>query len=326
MLINPLLCAFVGLFVSLALLAPVFGQTVKVQNDEAHTAVRPEAAPGNKQEEAKALAKEAEAAYFAGDYATAFPKYKAAAELGDIPAANALGAMYEDGKGVAKDTSQALLWLHKAADGGVGAAMGSIGVIYYTGDGPIKQDKKEAIAWFRKAANAGNSSAFVLLGDCYLAGDGVRKDPAQAVAWYQKAVDAGQRDAYWRLAMRYINGEGVARDADRAADLAYQALIRGVQKARDTLLDAQRLQIPGDFLKHIQQLLAKDGFYKGRVDGRFGPQMRDAITQAFNSEDAIACRRLRRGALSPRGHPRASECRFWNRAHAGDLHQPFEQG
>ncbi|WP_414464645.1 peptidoglycan-binding domain-containing protein [Hyphomicrobium sp. DY-1] len=88
--------------------------------------------------------------------------------------------------------------------------------------------------------------------------------------------------------MRYLNGEGVNKDANRAADLSYKALINGVQPARDTLLDAPRVHLTGTFLKHVQELLAKDGYYKGRIDGSFGPQVRDAITKAFDSETAAA--------------------------------------
>jgi len=56
------------------------------------------------------------AAYRRGDYATALSLLKPLAEQGDARAQAQLGIMYAEGKGVARDDSEALKWLRKAAE------------------------------------------------------------------------------------------------------------------------------------------------------------------------------------------------------------------
>ena len=45
-----------------------------------------------------------------------FAKVKAAAEAGDIEAQNTLGVLYSEGRGVEKNTEQAIRWIRKAAE------------------------------------------------------------------------------------------------------------------------------------------------------------------------------------------------------------------
>ena len=49
-------------------------------------------------------------AYKAGDYATAYKEFKAAAEQGDVAAQSDLGKLYYRGKGVAQDYKEAAKW------------------------------------------------------------------------------------------------------------------------------------------------------------------------------------------------------------------------
>ena len=58
------------------------------------------------------------AAYRAGDYATAFALWEPLAEAGDARAQFHLGALYYEGRGVARDTATARNWLTRAARGG----------------------------------------------------------------------------------------------------------------------------------------------------------------------------------------------------------------
>ena len=63
-----------------------------------------------------------QAAYNAGDYATALRLWRPLAEQGNARAQNNLGVMYENGKGVAQDVIEAVRWYRLAAVQGYGGA------------------------------------------------------------------------------------------------------------------------------------------------------------------------------------------------------------
>lgn len=282
---NWLLPGLFGLFFTLSLAHSALGQTEKDKNKQLPaTTSQTQPSPQDSQQDVKLLVTEADAAFDRKDYATAFEKYSAAADLGDIAATNMLGVMYNNGRFVDKDITQAMTWYRKAADAGDGIAMFNIGVIYSDGSAPVEQDPREALTWYRKSAEAGEALGMLALGDSYFTGTGVDEDQAEAVAWYQRAVDAGHAGAYWRLALRYAYGQGVGKDSNRAAELAYRALLAGVEPARDNLTNARNTDLSSNFLKRIQELLTEDGYYDGSIDGSFGPQTRDAIERAFDSD------------------------------------------
>ncbi len=62
------------------------------------------------------------AAYDKGDYATALMEWKLLAEHGDAVAANAMGILYFEGKGVTQDYKAALKWYKLSAEQGYAAA------------------------------------------------------------------------------------------------------------------------------------------------------------------------------------------------------------
>ncbi|MGH8613535.1 MAG: tetratricopeptide repeat protein, partial [Gammaproteobacteria bacterium] len=129
---------------------------------------------------------EAVAARNEGDYATAFYKFRWAAEEGHSAAQNDLGAIYEAGE-------------------------------------HVPQDYTEAIKWYRKAADQGDVLAQFNLGKAYEYGNGIQPDDKEAEKWYQRAADQGDRDARQRLyiirgknsewAQRHISGYLGLRDA-----------------------------------------------------------------------------------------------------------------
>jgi hypothetical protein len=81
-----------------------------------------------------------------------------AAEQGDAGAQFSLGWMYEIGKGVPQDYSEAAKWYRKAAEQGLGSAQSNLGVMYEIGKG-VPQDYSEAAKWYRKAAEQGDTDA-----------------------------------------------------------------------------------------------------------------------------------------------------------------------
>ena len=82
----------------------------------------------------------------------------------------------------------------KMAEAGDASAQFSLGVMYYNGDGVLK-DSAEAVKWFRKSAEQGYASAQYNLGVMYNKGDGVLKDSVEAHAWYNNASANGDEAA-----------------------------------------------------------------------------------------------------------------------------------
>lgn len=230
---------------------------------------------------------EGDAAYFVEDgqtpdYERAFERYSLAAEAEDPYAMNRLGLMYDRGEFVDQDFDQAFEWYLKAAEAGLPAAQSNVGSMYNAGDG-VGQDYAEAVRWFREAADNGYGYAMYSLGDMYLGGNGVAKDAEEAAAWYQKASDAGDANGHWALSRRYLYGDGVGKDSQRAAALAYLALTNGLQVALDEFKDIGDADTSPNYRRAIQEMLKRDGYYDGGIDGSFGPRTQRAIEAAFGS-------------------------------------------
>ena len=59
---------------------------------------------------------DARAAYERGDYVEALRLFRPLADQGDAPAQNALGVMYQNGRGVPQDYAETAKWYRKAAE------------------------------------------------------------------------------------------------------------------------------------------------------------------------------------------------------------------
>lgn len=154
---------------------------------------------------------DADAAYRAGDFATAFRITETLAEKGDAKAQYALGIFYQQGKGVRQDYAEAANWYRKAAEQGDAKAQRNLGFLYEKGLG-VGPDSGEGASWYRKAADQGDDVALYNLGGMYFGGRGVPQDSAEAAKWYREAADQGNALAPYNLGVMYVNGEGVPRD------------------------------------------------------------------------------------------------------------------
>jgi len=101
---------------------------------------------------------DAQAAYDRGDYATAYKEFKALAEQGNAEAQNNLGIMYEYGRGVPEDDTEAAKWFLKAAEQGNRFAQLSLGIMYECGAG-VPQDYVLAYMWLNLAAAQDSAGA-----------------------------------------------------------------------------------------------------------------------------------------------------------------------
>ena len=230
---------------------------------------------------------QADAAYFVDegktpDYEYAFQMYSLAAEGNDAYSINRVGLMYDRGEFVTQDFDKAFAAYKRASDLGLAAAMNNVANMYQAGDS-VAQDYREALRWYQKAADAGYGYSMYVLGDMYLAGEGVAENHEEAVAWYQKAVDAAEPNAFWALSLRYQYGDGVGKDELQAAQLAYKALTHGVQVALDEFKTIGNADTTPSYRREVQQLLKRDGFYSGAIDGDFGTSTTAALDKAFGS-------------------------------------------
>jgi TPR repeat protein len=130
---------------------------------------------------------DAVAAYERGDYATAFRLMKPFAEKGDAKSQHNLGVMYDYGRGVPQNYTEAMKWYRKAAEQGLPDAQHNLGVMYEKGQG-VPQNFNEAAKWYRRAAEQGLPESQVNLGVLYYNGQGVPQDYVLAHMWLSLAA------------------------------------------------------------------------------------------------------------------------------------------
>ena len=92
-----------------------------------------------------------QAAFDQGDYDTALKLWRPLAEQGVARAQNNLGVMYENGKGVPVNSTEALKWYRLAAEQGYAGAQNNLGLIYAIGR-LVPRDPVRAYMWFSLAA------------------------------------------------------------------------------------------------------------------------------------------------------------------------------
>jgi hypothetical protein len=179
--------------------------------------------------------------------------------------------MYERGRGVPQNTTEAAKWYHRAAEQGYVPGKYNLGRLYEAGEG-VAQDYVAAFHWFREAARQGHAYAQTNLGFMYQIGRGVARDHAEAVRWYRKAAEQG--DAYAQAALRnvYQEGPGVVQDDAEAA---------APRKKTASPPSSKRVQVV-----RVQQWLSALGYDTGPVDGLLGSKTRAAI-RAFEERAGL---------------------------------------
>ena len=143
--------------------------------------------------------KDGYAAYKSGDYETAMKEFRPLAEHGDPAAQIAVGWLFDSGRGVAHDDTEAIRWYTLAADQGCAVAQQYLGTMYASGSG-VPWNFETAARWFRAAADQGDAGGLYGLGVLYRDGDGVVADPVAAYRWFTLAVTHGSGDPNAKLA------------------------------------------------------------------------------------------------------------------------------
>ena len=120
--------------------------------------------PSYQQVDAAALNRQALDAAMEGNYETAIPLFRKAAELNHAGAINNLAAMFVNGTGVARDMQQALTLFERSADLGNAEAAENAARIYNYGIGRGK-DPSRARNWYGKAITLGSRRALAELSE-----------------------------------------------------------------------------------------------------------------------------------------------------------------
>jgi hypothetical protein len=85
--------------------------------------------------------------------------YQKAAAQNYAPAQVNLGAMYAEGRGVARDFHEALKWYQAAAAQDYAPGQFNLGVMYFQGYNDLVPDLPRACLWFARAARQGDHEA-----------------------------------------------------------------------------------------------------------------------------------------------------------------------
>ncbi|MGF1554270.1 MAG: caspase family protein [Paracoccaceae bacterium] len=207
-----------------------------------------------------------------GDYAAAHRLYGRAADLGSAAALNGLGALTENGEGVAPSPERAFALYTRAAEAGDVVAMSNLARMLEHGRGTAR-DVAAAVRWYERAAEAGDAPSLTRLVPYYLeGGPGIAPDPGRGVALFEKAVEAGDASAMATVAVLIDNGFArhfPGRDADELVLAALATGEAGAAAVTGTAMGPMRLA-PGT-VRAVQRALGREGFYTGEADGAFNP-------------------------------------------------------
>jgi uncharacterized caspase-like protein len=152
----------------------------------------------------------------------ALRRYKIATDGGDTDAMNSLGFLFATGRGVVKNPERAFELFSKAASTGNPDAISNVGSMYSNGMF-VKQDNPKALDYYEKAVEAGNSFALNQIGVMYFNGKGVDRDYHAAAEYFQQAADLDDGYALKFLAIMYERGVLGPKDLEKAGALRARA-------------------------------------------------------------------------------------------------------
>lgn len=195
---------------------------------------------------------EAVAAANDGNFAVAFEEFSTLAEQGDARAQQALGWMYYDGQGRAKDYEKAAYWYGMAAEQGNVTAQINLAQMYAYGKGVV-QDLGIAAKWWGKLAEQGDSKSQSALAGLYYHGTGVEQNYSRAAELWLLSARQGVIEAQRNLGLMYGKGQGVEQSDVQAFAWLNAAAEQDDQVAAKSR-DYARTQLNEDQLKKAEAL------------------------------------------------------------------------
>ncbi|HEX4861133.1 MAG TPA: TetR family transcriptional regulator [Rhizomicrobium sp.] len=132
-------------------------------------------------------------------------RLSAMAEKGNASAELLIGLKYLEG---GHDDALAAHWLDRAADHGNAVAQNALGALYQSGRG-VHADPAKATKLYLASAAQGNRHAMSNLAVLYAGADESMKDFSEAARWFERSASLGYVDAQFNLAVLYERGDGV---------------------------------------------------------------------------------------------------------------------
>lgn len=120
-------------------------------------------------------------------FGKALDSFKKAADRGDVEAFLQLGLMYDFGRGICQNYTEAMRWYLKAAEKGEPRAMYLVGHMHEYGEG-VPVDTNEAFDWYQKSARRGHASAQFEVGKVLTRSETDTQRFQEGIKWLQLAV------------------------------------------------------------------------------------------------------------------------------------------
>ncbi len=160
---------------------------------------------------------------------------------------NHLGIMAQHIDG---DAQAAAIWFRRAADQGYPSSQTNLATLYRDGKG-VARDYTQAFRLYKLAADQNYVMSYVPLGELYMQGRGVNMDVKTDLEWLYKGVDEGVVSAHYHLGKAHERGWGQTQNYARAADEYYTAAMQGDGEAQNALgyLYRRGLGVKQDFTK-----------------------------------------------------------------------------
>jgi TPR repeat protein len=203
---------------------------------------------------------------------TLFEEKLQEARQGNSNAQLDVASMYQNGRGVSANRSEAIQWYKKAAaqdnekavsrlqllqaneerfskelasaESGDKESQYKLGNMYTEGIG-TNIDLAKAAEAFQQSASQGYAKAEYKLGLIYYEGTGVKASRQTAFKWFKQAADKGYAAAQYYLGKMYASGSGVKRDYATSLEWYTKALDGGFNQARSEMIDvSEKMKAP----------------------------------------------------------------------------------
>ena len=142
------------------------------------------------------------------------PGLLARALAGNAEAAIGVGDAYAKAEGRAQDCRQAAAWYEKSA--GIAGDL-RLAALYRDGCRTLPRDMAQAAAWYAKAAELGDVTAQGTLGTLYFFGQGVAQNYAEAYFWLDLAAhEPGPRQQQYAQNRQFAGAHITADEVEAA--------------------------------------------------------------------------------------------------------------
>jgi TPR repeat protein len=187
------------------------------------------------------------------NYIRALVLYTIAMDKGDGWAANNIGLMYEQGRGVAMDVNKAIEYYKLAVARGHYHGFTNLARLYFTGHG-VQKNAVIAQSWLDEGMKQGILEVYEEASSIYYYGwYGLSVDFPRSLRYEEAAAKLGSNKAAWEAAKMYLDGIGIPQDTGRAIEIFYRLAVLDYAPALNSLgaIYANGKGVPTDKRKAI---------------------------------------------------------------------------